>query len=338
MKTHKRYALTICLLAALFFSFSRIMAQQEIPDNIKDHISKGIDAFGAAKNPADIETALKEFREAERIAPDVADVHYYLGKTYSLLQGNAGRARNELKKYLRLYPDAPEQDQVIAEIKRLDKVVEEKRLSSISGIEFIVLKDGIYVIKKLPVKTSSEPLDARLTAISVQPGDKLVSVGNTEINKNTTIDEVLSLICSNPKKVVLVKVIRGGIETNAVVSKVSFTNIENVTYLGEEDLQSIVEESPVPVIAVFWKVDDPECQKYVGDLKTEAEKLKDGIRFYIVNVDETMVFATEYNVTEVPALLFFKGGRLIGKITRYQPELFKQKAESVNTSSEPFGL
>lgn len=338
MRTNKNLLLTAIVMLAMFFSTVELSAQKEIPDNIKDHITKGIEAFGNAKMPVDVMNALIEFDAAEKLAPDFADVHYYLGKTYSMIQGNSGTACKELKKYLKLYPDAPEKDEVINEIKRLDKVVEEKRLSSISGVGIMTLKDGIYIISKAPVKTGSENFDTRLTAVSVQPGDKLISVLNTGITKNTPIDEVLSLICNYPKPVVPVKVIRGGVETSALLSKVSFTNIDNITYLGEEDLKSVLTESTVPVVLIFWKVDDPGCNKYVGDLKAEAQKLNGSVKFYVVNIDESMLITYMLNITEVPTLLFFKGGNLKGKITQYQPELFKEKAESISTDDKSFGL
>lgn len=338
MKTKINYILTVGLLLPLFFLSTGIRAQQEIPDNIKDHISKGIDAFSAAKTPEDIETALKEFNEAEKTAPDFADVHYYLGKTYSLLQGNAGRARNELKKYLELYPDAPEKEEVNAEIKRLEKVIEEKRTSIVSGLELIKLHDGIYVKKKLPLKTASSRITTREPALSLQPGDKLVSVGDIGVD-NLSIDEVLSLIYKDPSmRLVHIKVVRGGSEFNAMLEKKTSTSIDNVTYLGEEDLRNVVEESTIPVIAIFWKTDDPECTKYVHDLATEAYKTKGTIAYYLVNVDENVIISAEYNVTEIPTILFFKGGKLIGKITGYNPELFKEKADSIDTINKPFGL
>ena len=292
-----------------------------------------------AHTTEDIETALKEFNEAEKIAPNFPDVHYYLGKKYSLLQGNAGRAKNELKKYLELYPEAPEKDEVNTTIEKLDKIVKEKRNSTISGLELITLHDGIYVRKRLPLKTvSTRIVTGRSPMLALQPGDKLVSVNDTEVG-NHTLDEVISLMDKDPNvRIVHIKVIRGGSFFNAVLEKSVSTNIDNVSYLGEEDLKDIVEESAIPVIAVFWKTDDPACLRYKNDISEESYKTKNSVKIYLVNIDENVLISSEYNVTKIPTILFFKEGKLIGKIVDYQPNLFKEKTESINTTNEPFGL
>lgn len=64
-----------------------VRAQQEIPDKIKSKIVAGISALENAKKPADMDLAVKEFSEAALIAPEYPDVHFYLGKTLSMMQG-----------------------------------------------------------------------------------------------------------------------------------------------------------------------------------------------------------------------------------------------------------
>jgi len=337
MKTNRITALSLFTLCMLLFSSNEIKAQQEMPDNIKDHILQGITAFESAKTPADIDKALSEFNEAARLAPDFADVHYYLGKTYSLLQGNAGRATNEFKKYLELYPDAPEKEEVTNEIARLEKVVESKRLATLVGIELMELPDGIYVRKLLPYATGGRATSRNPTG-AVMAGDKLLKANKTDIS-GMSLNEVLSIFDKDPDvRYYPVTVLRGGREVNVLFERSYMINIDNIKYLGEQDLAGIVKESPLPVIAIFWKTEDPVCRKLMPDLAKTAYACKETVRMYLVNVDENVNISAEYNVKEIPSILFFREKTLIGKIAGYQPELFKEKAESIDKITKPFGL
>jgi thioredoxin 1 len=342
MKTNKTIALILLTIGSLLFLPTEIKAQQEIPDNIKDHISQGISAFESAKTPADIDKALFEFNEAAKIAPENPDVHYYLGKTYSLLQGNSGRAVNEFKKYLKLYPDAPEKSEITEDIDKLNKVIETSRLSTVLGVELVSLHDGIYIRKiyqnSYNANATASRLGTRDPTFIVKEGDKLLKVNDTDIS-GLPLAEVLRLFDKYPEKsLVSVMVVRGGTEHLSHFGRSIKTKINNVSDLGEEDLNAIVADAKVPVIVIFWNPGDAECKKYLPDIMRAANTSKESIKLITVSVNENATISSEFNVTEIPSILYFKQGKLFGKINKYQPELFKEKTESINSISEPFGL
>jgi thioredoxin 1 len=342
MKTNKTIALSLITICSLLFLPNETKAQQEIPDNIKDHISQGISAFESAKTPADIDKALLEFNEAAKIAPDNPDVHYYLAKTYSLLQGNAGRAVNEFKKYLKLYPDAPEKAEITKDIDMLNKVIETSRLSTVLGVELVSLHDGIYIRKINLNSYNANPTASRLGSrdqtFIVKEGDKLLKVNDTDIS-GLPLADVLRLFDKYPEKsLVPVMVVRGGTAHPSHFGRSIKTKINNVSDLGEEDLSAIVAEAKVPVIVFFWNPVDAECKKYLPDIMREANTCKEAIKMITVSVNENATISSEFNVSEIPAILYFKEGKLFGKINKYQPELFKEKTESINSIKEPFGL
>jgi len=336
MKPDKRFIPVITLALGLFFPSGIANAQLEIPDKIKDNITRGIEAFDNAKTPADIDKALFEFNQAEKLAPDFPDVHYYLGKTYACLQGNAGKAVKELKQYLALYPDAPEKDEVTAEIDRLEKAIAAKRQSTLNGVELMELPDGIYIRKLIGNKVGGR-VTSRAPEFSVMPGDKVVSVKNTDIS-GLPLDDVLKLFDrDSTTRFVSVEVIRGGEKHSVVLERSTKVYPSDVLVLGEEDLDSIIEESPLPVIVVFMNSSNPDCKNYMFHVSRAAYQNRDKEKIVMAYAEDNVTLASEYNVTAIPTILFYRDKKLIGKITGFQPDLFTKKAAEINTT-DPFGL
>ncbi|HPT12365.1 MAG TPA: tetratricopeptide repeat protein [Bacteroidales bacterium] len=336
MKPGKISVFCISVVCMLLFSVAEGKAQQEIPDNIKDYITRGIAAFENAKVPADIDKALLEFNQAEKIAPDFPDIHYYLGKTYSLLQGNAGRAVKELKRYLELYPDAPEKEELTAEIARLEKVIASKRLSTLNGVELMQLSDGIYIRRLLGPNVGGR-ITSRNQSFSLMPGDKLVTVNKTDIS-DLTFDQVLRLFDrDSTARFVPAEVIRGGVAHNVVLERSTILKSDDVRVLGEEDLSTIIEESAVPVITMFCNSVNPDCKKYMFYLSRLAYQFRGKIQIMMAYVDDNVSISTEFNIDTIPTILFYRDKKLIGKITGFQPELLTEKANNIETT-DPFGL
>jgi hypothetical protein len=336
MRQNRIAVYCISAICTLLFSATGLNAQQEIPDNIKDYVNRGITAFENAKVPADIDNALAEFNKAEKLAPDFVDIHYYLGKTYSLLQGNAGRAVKELKKYLALYPDAPEKEEVTAEIARLEKVIASKRQSTLNGVELMQLSDGIY-IRKLLGPSASGRITSRNPGFALMPGDKLVTVNNTDIS-GLAFDEVLRLFDrDSTKRFVPAEVIRGGTKHNVALERSTILKADDVRVLGEEDLGSIIEESAIPVIVLFCNADNADCKKYMFNMSRLAYQFRGKIQTIMAYIDDNVSISSEFGVTEIPTILFYRDNKLIGKITGYQPDLLTDKVTNIRTI-DPFGL
>jgi thioredoxin 1 len=336
MKPGKTIVFCLSAVCIILLSAEGVKAQQEIPDNVKDYITRGIDAFENAKVPADIDKALLEFNQAEKIAPDFPDIHYYLGKTYSLLQGNAGRAVKELKRYLELYPDAPEKEEVTADIARLEKVIASKRLSTLNGVELMQLSDGIYIRRLLGPSTGGR-VTSRNPGFSLMPGDKLVTVNKTDIS-SLTFDQVLRLFDRDSTiRFVPAEVIRGGVSHNVVLERSTIIKADDVRVLGEEDLASIIEESGVPVIVLFCNSENPDCRKYMFYLSRLAYQFRGKMQILMAYVDDNVSISTEFNISAIPTILFYRDKKLIGKITGFQPDLLNDKATNIGTT-EPFGL
>lgn len=92
---------------------------QDVSEEARRHFDRGMAAIEMAKSPADIETAIKEFEQAKKLAPDWPEVYYNLG----LVQEKAGKfadAAANLKQYIRLAPNASDAAAVKSLINKLE--------------------------------------------------------------------------------------------------------------------------------------------------------------------------------------------------------------------------
>jgi len=324
-----------------------VAAQKEIPDKIKDKIVNGIKYLENSKVPEDMDKAAKEFTEAATIAPEYPDVHYYLGKTLSMMQGNAGKAVRELKKYIELYPDAPDREKVNGEIALLEDAIKTKNTSYLMGLSFIQLSDGIYIRQvnsNYPIDATSGRLNSRVSQSStgVKAGDKIVKINNTDI-QGYSIEKVIKIIDEDnslQSKVVRdgvdvsskyrnITVMRGGINIPVMMYKGDKKINPTVRDLGEEDLSSIISESKTPLVIFFMSDWCDLCDKYTGEIMGLGYKYKSDITCITVNVDENIYAAKEYNVTKAPMVLLYKNGVLSDKIDGYESKLLSRKVEAL---------
>jgi thioredoxin 1 len=324
MKTIK----CILLIVAILLTTTHVTkAQLEIPDAIKDNITQGIAAFEAAKTPADIDKALAQFNEAAKKAPDYPDVHYYLGKTYAMLQGNAGRAVKELKKYLELYPDAEDKPVINKEIDRLNKTIEFKRKSSLVGIELMTLPDGIY-IRKAPELVPSGRMTSR--GFGLKAGDKLLKVKDTPV-KGLMLDEVFRLIDQDTvSRMIQITVERGGTSYAAIFERYFKSSIKGIRELGEEDLNDVVAKATKPVVAVFWNLTNEECKQYIPTIRNLFYTYGNSVDIISVSVDENVIIASDFKVQQIPTVLIFKQGKVVDQVVGSDPDTLKKKVEALS--------
>ena len=303
-------------------------AQQEIPDNIKDILLKGINAIDSAEVPADVDRALDYFKEVNKLAPDFADVHYYLGKTLSMLEGNTRNAVKELKKYLELYPEAPDKENVEADIKRLEEDLKTNRKSALLGVKLMLLPDGVY-IKSLDNK-SIHRISARVQKLYV--GDKILKVNGEDVT-GLNLQQVLNKIDSQSSENIKLTITRTGSPIDINISKAFYDRMApfSLKQLGEEDLNWIINESKVPVIVLWGTGNCPECLKYYSKLATVLMKYKEGLQGFEVDIEENKMIGDEFDIAKetVPVVSFYKGGKLVDKIIGFDKDLFEEKAEEL---------
>lgn len=310
-------------------SYLMTFAQQEIPDNIKDKIVKGINYLENSKEPKDMDSAVVEFSEAAAIAPDFPDIHYYLGKTLSMMQGCAGKAAKELKKYLELYPDAPDKEKVSAEIAQLEEVLKSQNNSYLMGISLIKLSDGIYISRISP----NYPLD-RFTGrggVPIKSGDKIIKINDVDIT-DLSIQSIMKLIEKDTTSGIYrtITIIRGGNTTEIPMLKTENNLDPLIKDIGEEDLTAIIAESKIPVVVFFVSDFCELCEKCISGSKILAYNYKDSVNFIYVNIDENIYIAKEFNISKVPVFKMYKDGKLFDSMEEYDYKPLQKKIEALS--------
>ena len=119
------------LLATLLLTVALSAWAEPISRKARKHINRGIVAAEIAKSATEYEAAIREFKQAIRLAPAWPAPYFNLG----CVQKEAGKyqeALNNYRKYLKLLPNAPDAPQVQAEIDqieyRLEKVLEAEKI------------------------------------------------------------------------------------------------------------------------------------------------------------------------------------------------------------------
>ena len=116
MKKMKAYMVVVLAVSAFLLSTVNAWA---VSEEAKRHFDRGVAAVEMAKSPDDYASAIKEFEQAIRFAPDWPDVYYNLG----MVQEKAGKYRDattSLKQYLRLAPNASDAEPVKSLVNKLE--------------------------------------------------------------------------------------------------------------------------------------------------------------------------------------------------------------------------
>ena len=90
--------------------------------------------------------------------------------------------------------------------------------------------------------------------------------------------------------------------------------------LGDENFDSEVLQSDIPVLVDFWAEWCGPC-KVVGPIIEEiADEYAGKLKVGKVDVDAHGDLAGRYNVMSIPTMKFFKGGQQVGEIVGAAPK------------------
>ena len=87
--------------------------------------------------------------------------------------------------------------------------------------------------------------------------------------------------------------------------------------VGAADFATEVVGSPLPVLVDFWAPWCGPCKALTPILAGLADDLKGKLRIVQVNVDDEGQLAMDYGVQAIPALIYFRDGKVQDKMVGY---------------------
>ncbi len=94
----------------------------------------------------------------------------------------------------------------------------------------------------------------------------------------------------------------------------------NEIILTQENFQTEVLQSPVPVLVDFWAEWCGPCKIIAPTLEELAGQYQGKLKIGKVNVDENNQLAMQYNVMSIPNLKIFKNGVIAGELIGAAPK------------------
>ncbi|MGE0132992.1 MAG: thioredoxin [Blastocatellales bacterium] len=88
----------------------------------------------------------------------------------------------------------------------------------------------------------------------------------------------------------------------------------------DADFSSQVETSPLPVLLDMWAPWCAPCRMLGPVIDQIATEMAGRVRVAKINIDENQMTSARFNVSSIPTLIVFKGGREVDRMLGVQPK------------------
>lgn len=90
--------------------------------------------------------------------------------------------------------------------------------------------------------------------------------------------------------------------------------------LTDSNFSEVVEQAQQPVVVDFWATWCGPCRMISPIIDKMAEKYEGRVNVVKCNVDESTDIPMKYGIRNIPTILFFKGGELVGRLVGAVPQ------------------
>jgi len=102
-----------------------------------------------------------------------------------------------------------------------------------------------------------------------------------------------------------------------------------VQHVSSQEFEEKVLKAKVPVVVDMYADWCGPCKQLAPILDSLSEKIK-GVSIYKLNVEDAQEIAQKYGVMSIPCVIFFKGGKEVGRSVGLLPETaLQQKISSL---------
>jgi len=90
--------------------------------------------------------------------------------------------------------------------------------------------------------------------------------------------------------------------------------------ITETNFAQEVLNSEIPVLVDFWATWCGPCKMLLPIIDEIAKELEGKIKVCKVNTDENMSLSSQFQITSIPCLIIFKGGKAVHKMVGFRPK------------------